>query len=54
MIAKIITQSGGPNESSPIHGPLGPIIYRIDKANIIGGSSENQFRVHDLCDYDHR
>jgi hypothetical protein len=37
-----------------IHGPLGPIFYPIEKANIIADYLENQFRVNNLCDSDHR
>jgi hypothetical protein len=39
---------------SAIHGPLRPIFYPIDKANIIAGYLKNQFSEHDLCDCDHR
>jgi hypothetical protein len=34
------------------NGPLGPIFYPSDRANIKVGCLENQFRVHDLCDCD--
>jgi hypothetical protein len=44
----------GPKAPSAIHGPLGPIFYPIDKANIIGDTLGSQFRAHDLCDCDHR
>jgi hypothetical protein len=36
------------------HGPLGPIFYLVDKANIIADCVEIQFRSHDLCDCDYR
>jgi hypothetical protein len=35
--------------STAIHGPLNPIFYPLDKANIIAYFLENQFRGHDLC-----
>jgi hypothetical protein len=53
-IAKALSKRVGPKEPSAIHGPLGPIFCPIDKANIIVDCLENQFRAHDLCDYDHR
>jgi hypothetical protein len=53
-IAKSLSKRGGPQAPSAIHGPLGPIFYPIDRANIIADCLENQFRVHDLCDCDHR
>jgi hypothetical protein len=49
-IAKSLAKSGGPKTPSEIHGPLGPIFYPIDKANIIADCLENQFRARDLCD----
>jgi hypothetical protein len=53
-IAKSLSKSCGPNTTSAIHHPLGPIFYPNDKANIIADCLENQFRMHDLCDCDHR
>jgi hypothetical protein len=53
-IAKPLSKRGGLKASSAIHGPLGPILCPIDKANIIAHYLENHFRVHDLCDCDHR
>jgi hypothetical protein len=53
-IAKSHSKIDIPKASSAIHGPLGPIFYPINKANIIADCSENLFRVHDLCDCDHR
>jgi hypothetical protein len=43
-------KEGGPRASSAVYGPLSPIFYAIDKANIITEWLENQFRVYDLCD----
>jgi hypothetical protein len=37
-----------------MHGPLGPIFYPIDTANIITDCLENQITALDLCDCDHR
>jgi hypothetical protein len=53
-IAKSLSKSDGPNASSAVHGPFGPIFYPISKANIIADCLENQFKAHDLCDCDHR
>jgi hypothetical protein len=36
------------------HGPLGPIFYPTDKANIIEDCLENQFTALDLCDCENR
>jgi hypothetical protein len=44
---KYLTKRGGLKAPSAIHGPLGPIFYTTDKANIIADCLENQFRVHD-------
>jgi hypothetical protein len=51
---KSLTKRGQPKAPSPIYGPLGPILYAIDKANIIADCLENQFRARDLCDCDYR
>jgi hypothetical protein len=53
-IAKSLSKTGGPKTPSAFHGPLGPMFYRIDKANKVAHCLENQFRLHDLCDCDHR
>jgi hypothetical protein len=53
-IAKSLSKRGVPKTPSAINGPLGPIFYPVDKANIIADSSETQFKAHDLCDCDHR
>jgi hypothetical protein len=53
-IAKSLTKRGGPKAPPTTHGPLGPLFYPVDKANIITGSLENQFTSYDLCDSDHR
>jgi hypothetical protein len=52
--AKSLTKRNGPKAPSAIYGPLGPILYPIDKANIIADCLETQFRAHDLCDCGHR
>jgi hypothetical protein len=37
-----------------IHGPLGPIFYRIDKANVTADCLDTQFRALNMYDLDHR
>jgi hypothetical protein len=44
----------GPKAPTAINGPLGPIFYPLDKANIVAACLEKQFRAHDLCDCNHR
>jgi hypothetical protein len=51
---EILHKRGGPNAPSAIQGPLGPILYQIDKANISADGLEDQFTQHDLCDYEHK
>jgi hypothetical protein len=53
-IAKSLTNRGEPKALSVIHGPLDPIFYPIDEANIIADFLENQFTPHNLCDCDHK
>jgi hypothetical protein len=53
-MAKSLSKRGGPRAPFEVHGPLGPIFYPIDKANITEDCLENQSRAHDLCDCDHR
>jgi hypothetical protein len=53
-IARSLTKRGGPKTPAAIHSLLGPIFHPKDKAHIIGDGLENQFRAHDLCNYDHR
>jgi hypothetical protein len=53
-IVKSLLKRGGPKAPSAIHGPLGAIIYPINKANIIADCIGNPFRAHDLCDCHHR
>jgi hypothetical protein len=53
-IAKSLTKRGGQKAPSAIYGPIGPIFYPVDKANIIAVCLENQFTAHDLCDCDHK
>jgi hypothetical protein len=53
-IANSLSRRGGPKAAPAIYGPLGPIFYPIDEANIIADCLESQFRSHDLCDCDHR
>jgi hypothetical protein len=45
---------GGTKAPSAIHGPLGHMFCPISKTNIIADCLEKQFRVHVLCDCDHR
>jgi hypothetical protein len=51
-IAKSLTNRGGPKAPSVIRGPLCPIFYPFDRANIIVDCLENRFTPHDLCDCD--
>jgi hypothetical protein len=44
----------GVDERHAIHAPLSPVFYAIDKTNIIAECLEIQFRVHGLCNSDHR
>jgi hypothetical protein len=53
-IVKFLTKTGEPKAPSAVHGLLSPILYPIDKANIIADCLENHLRAHDLCDCDHR
>jgi hypothetical protein len=53
-MAKSLTERGRPKAPSAIDGPLDPIFYPYDKANINADCLENQFRAHYLCDCDHR
>jgi hypothetical protein len=53
-IAKSLTKRVGPKAPSALHGPLGLILYPIDKTNMLAASLGNQFRAHDLGDCDHR
>jgi hypothetical protein len=45
---KTLIKSCGTKAPSAIYGPLGPIFYPIDEANIMSDCLENQFRAHDL------
>jgi hypothetical protein len=45
---------GRPKAPSAFYGPVCHIFYPTNKANIILDSLENRFRVHELCDCDHR
>jgi hypothetical protein len=47
-ISKSVIKRGGQKVPSAIHGPLGPIFYPVDKANIVADCLENQFRAHDF------
>lgn len=53
-IAKSLTKWGEPQAPSAIHGPLGPIFYPIDKANIITDGLGNMLRAYGLCNCDNR
>jgi hypothetical protein len=37
-LKQFLTKRGGPRAPSALHGPLGPILYPIDKANMIADS----------------
>jgi hypothetical protein len=52
-IAKSLTNSGEPKAATAIHGPLGPVFYRNEKANVIANYLENLFTPHKVCDTDH-
>jgi hypothetical protein len=54
LLQNSLTEMGGPDAPSTIHGPLGPIFCPIDEVNIIADWSENKFRAHDLYDCDHK
>jgi hypothetical protein len=51
---EILHKKVGQKAPSIIRGPLDPIFYPIDKANIIADCSENQFTLHDSHGYDHK
>jgi hypothetical protein len=53
-IAKSLTKRGEPKVPSAILGPLGPIFYPVNKANVIADCLENQFKAQNLCDCAHR
>jgi hypothetical protein len=47
-IVEPLSEMAGAKAPSAIHGPLGPIFYPVNKANIIAHCLENQSRAHDL------
>jgi hypothetical protein len=51
--AKSPTKRGDPKATIAIHGPLEPVFYPSEKANIIGNYLENLFTPHNVCDTDH-
>jgi hypothetical protein len=53
-IAKSLKKGNGLKAPSAIHGPVDPILYTIDKADIIADCLETQFMPHDFFDYDHK
>jgi hypothetical protein len=52
-IAKSLTKRGEAKATTAIHGPLGPVFYPLEKANVIANYLENLFTPHKLCDTDH-
>jgi hypothetical protein len=52
-VAKYLTERGGPKAPTAIHGPLGPVFYPNEKANVIANYLENLFTPHKVCDTDH-
>jgi hypothetical protein len=44
--AKSLTKRGGPAAPSALHGSFGPILYPVDRTNVIGGCLQS--------DCDHR
>jgi hypothetical protein len=39
--------------TTAIHGPLGPVLYPNERANVIENYLENLFTPHKMCDTDH-
>jgi hypothetical protein len=52
-IAKFLTKGGEPKATTAIHGPLRPVFYPNEKANVIANYLENLFTPHKVCDTDH-
>jgi hypothetical protein len=52
--AKSLMKRGGPKAPSAIHGPLGPLLYQINKHNATADCLENQFTAYNLCACDHK
>jgi hypothetical protein len=52
-IAKSLTKRGELNATTVIHGPLGPVFYPNEKANVIANYLESLFTPHKACDADH-
>jgi hypothetical protein len=52
-IAKSLTKRGAAKATTTIHGPLGPVFYPNEKANVIVNYLENLFTPHKVCDSDH-
>jgi hypothetical protein len=49
-IAKSLTGRCGPRAPTAIHGPLGPVFYPNEKANLIANCLENLFTPFKVCD----
>jgi hypothetical protein len=45
---KILHKEGEPKATTAIHGPLGPVFYPNEKANIIANYLENLFTPHSV------
>jgi hypothetical protein len=43
----------GPKTPTALHGSLGKIYHRDEKANVTADYLKNQFTYHDLCDENH-
>jgi hypothetical protein len=52
-IAKSLTNRDVPKTTTAIHGPLGPVFYPNEKANVIANYLQNLFTPHKVCDTDH-
>jgi hypothetical protein len=52
-IAKSLTKRGEAKATTAIHGPLGPVFYQNEKANVIANYLDNLFTPHKVCDTDH-
>jgi hypothetical protein len=52
-IAKLLTKRSGPKATTAIYGPLGPVFYPNEKANVIVNYLGNLFTPHKVCNTDH-
>jgi hypothetical protein len=52
-IAKSLTKSSEQKATTAIHGPLGPVFYPNEKANVIAKYLDNLFKPNKVDDTDH-